>query len=77
MHDVGEVDREEREHHLALRVAEAHVVLDHLGAVGGEHHPGVEHASVLHALTRQPVQGGPHGAVHDVVDGGLPHDRDG
>ena len=32
------------QHHLGLGVAEAHVVLEHLGPVGGQHEPGVEHA---------------------------------
>ena len=75
VHDVGEVDREAGQHHLALRVAEAHVVLDHLGPVGGEHHPRVEHPAVLDAFAREPVQGGPHRAVHHVVDRRGRHDR--
>ena len=37
------------QHDLGLRVAEAHVVLDELRAVGREHQPGVQHAAVVDA----------------------------
>ena len=37
--ELGEIGREARDHDLALGVAEAHVVLDDLRAVGGEHQP--------------------------------------
>ena len=45
--------REARQHDLALGVAEAHVVLEHLRPVGREHQARVEHAAVLDAHVRR------------------------
>ena len=47
--DLEQVGAQARQQRLRLRVAEAAVELDHLRAVGGEHHAGVEHAAVLAA----------------------------
>ena len=52
----GEVRAEQRQDRLGLRVAEADVVLDEAGAVGGEHQPGVEHADVRRAGAGEVVE---------------------
>ena len=65
---LGRVAREEREHHLGLGIAEAHVVLNNPRTVGPQHEAGVEHAPVDDA---PPVQGGHQGLhrrLHDGVD---------
>ena len=46
---LREVRGQPGQHHLGLGVAEAHVVLEHPGALGGEHQPGVEHPPVVDA----------------------------
>ena len=69
--EVGGVGLEQREDHLGLGVAEAHVVLDHLGAVLGQHEAGVEHAAVVDAAPAQLLdQGGRTAVSMTVVDRG-------
>ena len=52
-----------------LRVAEAHVVLEHLRALGREHEPGVEHAAVLDAaVARARRASGSTALRHHLVD---------
>ena len=49
----------------AFGIAEAAVELDHLGAVGGEHQAGIDHAAVVDATVPQCRQGGlQHAAAH-------------
>ena len=69
---LGGVARQQREHHLGLGIAEADVVLNHLGPLVTQHQAGVEHAAVVDA---PPVQGGEqrlHRGGHDVVHLGRP-----
>ena len=60
-----QVRLEARHQHLALRVAEADVELDQLGALLGDHQPGVEHALVRLALGLHGGHGGRDDLVHD------------
>ena len=62
-----EVGGEAQEHHLAVGVAEADVVLDELRALVGDHQPGVEQPSVVDAASAELVQGGLHEPVDHVV----------
>ena len=75
MQELGDVGRDTRQHDLGLGVAEADVVLDDLGAVGGEHHPRVEHAAVVGVVVGEPPQRGSHRAVHHLVDDRVGDDR--
>ncbi len=61
--DLEQVGAQERQQRLCLRIAEAAVELDHLRAVRGQHHAGVEHAPVLAAGCRE----GGHGALGDLA----------
>ncbi len=54
--DVQQIGLQQGEHRLAFGIAEAGIVLHHLGAVGGEHQAKVEHSlegrpSALRAAT--------------------------
>ncbi len=66
---------EQLEHGLGLGVAEAHVVFEHLGTVGGEHETDEEHADKGEALVAHTVDGGHKHLVADargeVVDEAL------
>ncbi len=60
-HNVGEARLglvEQLEDGLGLGVAEAHVVFEHLGTVGGEHEADKEHADEGEALVAHAVDGG-------------------
>ena len=72
----GQVAREPRHHHLALRVAEADVVLDDLRTVRGEHESGVEHAPVLDVERREPGEGGRDRPLHDLLHQRVGRHRD-
>ena len=61
---VGQVAAQPGQHDLGLGIAEAHVVLEHLGPVGREHEPGVEHAPVVDAPAAQRGERGLDGPVH-------------
>ena len=63
--ELGGVGGQQREHDLGLGVAEAHVVLNDLGAVGGQHEPGVEHAAVVDAAAAQLLDQRQDGGVHE------------
>ena len=62
----GRVGGEQREHHLGLGVAEAHVVLNDPRPLGGQHEPGVEHAPVVDAPAPQLTDEGQHGGLHEL-----------
>ena len=66
----GGVGLEQRQDHLGLGVTEAHVVLDHLRSVLGQHEAGVEHAPVVDAAPAQLLDEREHGRVEQAVDRG-------
>ena len=51
--ELGGVAGQQRQHDLGLGIAEAHVVLNDLGAVVPQHEAGVEHAPVVDAPAAQ------------------------
>ncbi len=67
---LGRVRRQQGQHHLGLGVAEAHVVLNDLGALGGQHEPGVEHAPVVDAPPAQLLDEWQDRGVHQAGHGG-------
>ena len=50
---LEQVALEPQHQHLAFRIAEAGVIFDQLGPVGGQHQPGIEHARIGRARGRQ------------------------
>ena len=64
LHHGEQVGLEQGEHHLGLRVPEAAVVLNDLGALGGEHQPEVEAALEGAALGPHGRQGGEKDFLH-------------
>jgi hypothetical protein len=68
---LGQVGRHAGQDRLGLRIAEADVVLDHPGAVRGEHETGVEEAPVVDAAALQLGQRGLDVLLHDLVDQAL------
>ncbi len=65
--EPGHIAGQPGQDHLGLGIAEAHIELEHLGPVRGEHQSGVEHAAIVdppgpqghhqwgHRLGHQPV----------------------
>ena len=65
---LEEVTGDPGQHHLGLGIAEAHVELDHLGALRGQHEPGVEQSSVVDPMSAERRERGVDGDVHQLVD---------
>ena len=64
-----QVAREPRHEHLAFRVAETNVVLEHLRALGREHQPAEQHAAErCTAAARARAKVGKHRPLHHLVD---------
>jgi len=57
LQDVGQIRLQPHQQRLALRVAEAHVVLEHLRALARDHQPGVQHPQKRHAFAFHGVYG--------------------
>ncbi len=53
---------EPAQQHLAFRIAEADIVFDQLGPIGGDHQPGEQHA----AERRLGIGQGAGGGLHDL-----------
>ena len=64
----AQIGSQPRYHHLTFGVAEAHVVLQDLGAGGGQHDSGVEDAPVRGAQPPEGLQRRGHGLRHDRFD---------
>ena len=73
---LGQVVGQAGHHHLRLGVTEAHVVLDELGAVRGEHEPGVQDAAVVDAPAPQLGERRADEAVHHRGEDVVGDDRD-
>ena len=64
-HDVRQIVAQPHHQHLALRIAEAGVVFDQLGAVRRQHQPGEEHALIGVPLFAHGAHGGLDDLGHD------------
>ena len=61
--------------HLALRVAETHIVFDQLGAILRDHQAGEEHALEGRTGAREGANGRMNDLIHDAPVHVIGHDR--